>query len=66
LQGYSQDKPILIENGIIINGLGEQARNGWDMLIKNGKISKIAKHIKASKGARIIDASSKTILTRLD
>jgi dihydroorotase-like cyclic amidohydrolase len=65
LQGHSQEKPILIVNGIVINGLGDQALKGWDMLIKDGKITKIEKHIKAPKGARIIYASGKTILPGL-
>lgn len=64
-QGYSQEKPILIANGILINGLGGQALKGWDLLIKEGKITKIKKDIKAPKGTRIIDAGGKTILPGL-
>lgn len=64
-QGHSQQKPVLIVDGILINGLGKQALKDWDMLIQDGKISKIAKHIKAPKGARIIDARGKTILPGL-
>ncbi len=50
---------------MLINGLGEQARKGWDLLIEDGKISHIAKHINAPKGVRIIDGRGKTILPGL-
>ena len=50
---------ILIKDGTVVNShLKEVA----DVLIENGKISKVGKNLKAPTGAKIINASGKLIL----
>jgi imidazolonepropionase-like amidohydrolase len=51
---------ILIKNGTIVPVKGGSPTVG-DLLIENGKISKIAKNIQAPTGAEIIDASGKYV-----
>lgn len=51
---------ILIKNGTIVPVRGGSPAIG-DLLIENGKISKIGKNIKAPTGAEVIDASGKYV-----
>jgi imidazolonepropionase-like amidohydrolase len=51
---------ILIKNGTIVPVKGGSPVVG-DLLIENGKISKIAKNIQAPTGAEVIDASGKYV-----
>jgi len=51
---------ILIKNGTIVPVKGGSDTIG-DILIENGKISKIGTHIQAPTGAKIIDASGKYV-----
>jgi adenine deaminase len=60
-----QEQSILIKNGILINGLGQRVTRGQDILIENGKISRIGKHLKPPGNTRRIQARGKTIIPGL-
>ncbi len=51
---------ILIKNGTIIPVKGAPIENG-DLLIKNGKISKMGRNIQAPSGTQVIEASGKYV-----
>jgi imidazolonepropionase-like amidohydrolase len=51
---------ILIKNGTIVPVVGKTLENG-DLLIMDGRISRIGKNIPAPSGARVIDASGKYV-----
>ena len=55
-----QQRPLLIKNATLITGESENELKDTDILLKNGKISKIGKDLSASK-AEIVDASGKYI-----
>jgi imidazolonepropionase-like amidohydrolase len=57
---FAASSTILIKNGTIVPVKGDSFIIG-DLLIENGKISKIGTRIKAPKGAKIIDASGKYV-----
>lgn len=54
------DDVILIKNGTIVPLKGSSPTVG-DLLIENGKISRIGKNIQAPSGAEVIDASGKYV-----
>ena len=55
-----QQKPMLIKNATLITGEADEELESTDILLKNGKISKIGKDLKAS-NALIIDATGKYV-----
>src|SRR6478736_3743709 len=63
--GQKQDAFILIKNGLVIDGTGNNAMPNCDVLIKNDRIVKVAPNIKQKPGTKIIEASGKTILPGL-
>jgi imidazolonepropionase-like amidohydrolase len=58
------DDSVLIRNATIINGKSEAPRKGVDVLVENGRITKIAVDIE-HRGATIIDAEGMTVLPGL-
>jgi imidazolonepropionase-like amidohydrolase len=57
---FAATDTILIKNGTIVPVKGGANITG-DLLIENGKISKIGTHIQAPAGAKVIDASEKYV-----
>ena len=53
------ENSILIQNGIIVNAHLTQKN---DILVQNGKITKIGKNLNVPKGCRIIDAHEKYVM----
>jgi len=55
-----QQKPMLIKNATLITGEANKELESTDILLKNGKISKIGKDLSAT-NAQIIDATGKYV-----
>ena len=59
---YSQ---LLIKNVKVVDVINSTSINNTDVLLKDGKISKIAKNIKANKNVSTIDGKGKTLMPGL-
>ncbi len=60
IEAFAASNTILIKNGTIVPVKGGSNTIG-DLLIENGKISKIGTNIQAPAGAKVIDASGKYV-----
>ncbi|WP_063850939.1 amidohydrolase family protein [Flammeovirga sp. SJP92] len=56
-----EEQTVLIENANIFDGTADTLAMDMSVLVKGNKIEKIAKKIKAPKGAQVIDANGRTL-----
>jgi len=56
---------ILIQNVNVWNGVDDQLKNGYDVLVVDNLIEQVGKNIKAEAGATIIDGMGKTLIPGL-
>lgn len=62
LAQVAEPKPtVLITNANIFDGKSDQLAAGMSVLVEGNKIATIAKSIKASSGATVIDAKGRTM-----
>ena len=63
-RGHAQAAPIVLRTSTLLDGRGG-TRTNVDLLIENGKISRIAGRGAVPAGAQLIDLSGKTVLPGL-
>ncbi len=57
--------PLLIRNTRVVDVVGRTALEGYDVLVENETITRVAKDIQAPVNAKIIDGSGKTLIPGL-